>query len=111
MTWNDVLDHMTAAGLKPVEEIYMENYGTILAVERPEFAGRYFRCAYGVVKCGELRTEAFVFPSEIHLQEFLEIVGGDDPWWIARGNVVFHFPPADPVLVGNILDAVSISPR
>jgi hypothetical protein len=110
MIWNDVLDQLKAAGLNPVEEIYMENYGKILAAQRPEFAGRYFRCAYGVVKCGELRIEAFLFPYEGHLQEFLEVIG-DDPWWVARKNVIFHFPESDPAAVGNILDAISAASR
>ncbi|MBI4472493.1 MAG: hypothetical protein HY646_07475 [Acidobacteria bacterium] len=109
MTWNDVIDRLTRAGLKPAEETYMENYGTILSTQHAEFAGRYFRCAYGVVKCDGLRIEAFLFPYEGHLQEFLEVIG-DDPWWVPHQNVIFHFPVSDPVVVGNILDAVT-SPR
>jgi len=110
MIWNDVLDALRSAGLYPIEEIYMENYGKILAAQRPEFAGRYFRCAYGVVKCKGLRIEAFLFPSEGHLHEFLEVIG-DDPWWVTRKNAVFHFPVSDPAVVGNILDAISPGPR
>ena len=49
MNWDDVIDRLTAADLKPIEEIYMEHYGKVLTAERPEFHGRYFRCTYGVV--------------------------------------------------------------
>jgi hypothetical protein len=110
MTWDNILDVLKAAGLDPVEEIYMENYGKILAAQRPEFSGRYFRCAYGVLKCSGLRVEVLLFPDEGHLQEFHEIAG-DDPWRVARGNAIFYFPISDPAVVGNILEAISGSPR
>jgi hypothetical protein len=110
MIWNDVLEQLHAGGLNPVEEIYMENYGKILAVQRPEFAGRYFRCAYGVVLVNGVRVETFLFPSEIHLQEFLDVIG-DDPWWVSHKNVIFHFPPSDPDVIDNILGAISSSAR
>ena len=62
MNWDDVLDRLQAADLKPTEEIYMEHYGKVLAVQRPEFQGRYFRCTYGVLLCEGLRLELFLFP-------------------------------------------------
>jgi hypothetical protein len=96
---------MKSAGLDPVEEIYIDNYGNTLPLDRPEFRGRFFRCARGVVKCGDLRIEAFLFPSETHLQDFLE-VAGDDPWWVAQQNVLLHFPEADPAVVGTIMEAI-----
>jgi hypothetical protein len=88
----------------------MENYGKILAAQRPEFAGRYFRCAYGALKCNGLRVEVLIFPDAGHLQEFCEVTG-DDPWRVARKNVIFHFPVSDPTVVGNILDAISSAAR
>ena len=109
MNWDDVIDRLTAADLKPIEEIYMEHYGKVLTAKRPEFHGRYFRCTYGVVKCSGLRVEVFLFPSEVHLHEFLEVIG-DDPWYLATRNAVLHFPECDPALIGNILDAIS-APR
>jgi hypothetical protein len=105
MVWNDLLDRMKSAGLDPVEEIYIDNYGNTLPLDRPEFRGRFFRCARGVVKCGDLRIEAFLFPSETHLQDFLE-VAGDDPGWVAHQNVLLHFPEADPAVVGTIMEAI-----
>jgi hypothetical protein len=110
MTWDDVLDRLAAANIKPIEEIYMEHYGKVLATERPEFHGRYFRCTYGILRCDGLRVEVFLFPSETHLQEFLDIIG-DDPWYVATANAVLHFPECDPSLIGNILDALRSAPR
>ena len=106
MTWDDLLDRMRSAGLNPVEEIYMENYGKILAVERPEFRGRNLRCAYGAAQCNGLRFETFLFPSEGHLEDFRDIIG-QDPWWIPHTNVILHFPESDPALVEKIMEAFS----
>jgi hypothetical protein len=107
MVWNDLLDRLTSAGLDPVEEIYIDNYGNTLPLDRPEFRGRYFRCARGVIQCRGVRVEAFLFPSEGYLQDFLEIVGAD-PGWVVHGNALLHFPESDPAAVGAILDALSV---
>jgi hypothetical protein len=110
MTWDDVIDRLRNAGLTPGEEIYMEHYGKVLAVQRKEFAGRNFRCTYGVIQCEGLRLEVFLFPSEGHLHEFLEVIG-DDPWYVPVGNAVIHFPECDPATIDNILDALSKAQR
>jgi hypothetical protein len=94
------------SGLNPVEETYMENYGKILSAQRPEFRDRMFRCAYGAVNIEGIDVEVYLFPDEIHREEFMEVVG-NDPWWLARGNVVFHFSESDPIIVTKILDAVT----
>jgi len=106
MNWNDVLDRMRASGLPTTEDTYMENYGKILTVERPEFRDRHIRCAFGVVNCGGLQIESYLFPSEGHLQEFVEIIG-EDPWWIPVANVMFHFPESDPAIIEKILESIS----
>jgi hypothetical protein len=106
MNWNDVLDRMRETGLPTIEDTYMENYGKILSMQRPEFRDRQFRCAYGQVTCGGMTIEAFLFPSESHMQDFLEILA-IDPWWISHGNIVLHFPESDPALVERILDAIA----
>ncbi len=110
MNWNEVIDRLQAADIQPIEEIYMEHYGKVLATERTEFRGRHFRCTYGVIRCGGLRIEIFLFPSETHLNEFLEVIG-DDPWYIAANNAVLHFPECDPSVIGNILDALDSGKR
>lgn len=110
MTWDDIIDRMRSAELSPVEEIYVDNYGNSLPLDYPEFQGRFFRLARGVVKCNGLKIEAFVFPSEGHLQEFMEVIG-DDPWWVVHKNIVLHFPVSDPAVVGNILDSISSPAR
>src|ERR1051325_11855494 len=101
MNWDDVIDRLTDGGCKPAEEIYMEHYGKLLAAQRPEFHGRYFRCTYGVILCGGVRLEVFVFPSEAHLQEFLEVIG-DDGRYLPVQNVVLHLPEGDLAGIGNI---------
>ena len=106
MNWNNVLDRMRDSGLPTVEDVYMENYGKILTAERPEFRGRHFRCAYGVMKCDGLQIETLLFPSEGHVQEFMEVLG-DIPRWVPFTNVVFHFPESDPAIIGKILEAIS----
>jgi hypothetical protein len=106
MNWDEVLDRLREAGLEPVEDIYMENYGKVLAAQRAEFSGRHFRCAYGVIRATELRIEIFLFPSEGHLQEFLEVIG-DDPRWVSRANVLLHLPESDPATLGTIVEALS----
>src|SRR5690348_6479543 len=105
MTWDDVIDRLEAAGLHPTEEIYMEHYGKVLAAQRPEFHGRNFRCTYGAVRCAGVRVEVFLFPSEGHLQEFLEVIG-DDPWYVPIHNVVLHFPESDPAIVDKIVGEI-----
>ena len=106
MVWNDLLDRMRSAGLNPVEEIYIDNYGNTLPLDRPEFRGRFLRCARGVIRCGNLRIEAFIFPSENDLQDFLEIAG-NDPRWVVHQNALLHFPESDPAVAGSILEAIS----
>src|SRR5438093_1140639 len=109
MVWNDLLDKLKAAGLNPAEEIYVDNYGNTLPLDRPEFRGRFFRCARGVVRLGDVRIEVFLFPSDGHLQDFTEIAG-DDPWWVSHDNVLLHFPVSDPAIVGKVIDAISPHP-
>jgi len=106
MIWYDVMARLKASGLNAIEETYMENYGKILSAQRPEFRDRSFRCAYGAVIIEGIDVEVYLFPDEIHLEEFMDVVG-NDPWWLARGNVVFHFSESDPAIVTKILDAVS----
>jgi hypothetical protein len=106
MIWYDVMTRLKESGLNPVEETYMENYGKILSAQRPEFRDRMFRCAYGVVKIKGIDVEVFLFPDEIQREEFTDVVG-IDPWWLARGNVVLHFPESDPAIVTRILDAIT----
>jgi len=106
MIWYDVMARLNESGLNPVEETYMENYGKILSAQRPEFQDRTFRCAYGVVHIEGIDVEFYLFPDEIHREEFLDVVG-NDPWWLARENVVLHFPDSDPAIVTKVLDAVT----
>jgi hypothetical protein len=110
MTWDDVIERLRTADMAPIEEIYMEHYGKILATQRPEFHGRYFRCTFGQVRCHNVPVEVFLFPSEDHLQEFLEVVG-DSPEYASTRNVVLRFPQADGTLIPNILDALSTTTR
>jgi hypothetical protein len=110
MKWDDVRERLQSAGMNPIEDMYMENYGKVLSSERAEFRGRYFKCTYGVVRCNGVRLEVFVFPSEIHRDEFLEVIG-DDPWYVPSGNAVLHFPECDPIVVDNILAALAAAPR
>src|SRR3954466_15107324 len=106
MIWYDVMARLKNSGLNPVEETYMENYGKILSSQRPEFQHRMFRCAYGAVNIEGMDVEVYLFPDEIHREEFMEVVG-NDPWWLGRGNIVLHFPESDPAMVAKILDAVT----
>ena len=106
MTWDDVLDRIRAAGLQPSEEIYVDNFGNALPSENPQFVGRFIRCARGVMNCRGVRVEAYIFPSEGQLQDFLDVIG-PDPWWIAHQNVALHFPESDPAVIGSILQAMS----
>ena len=107
MTWDEVLDKVRSAGLNASEEIYIDNYGNILPSEYSQFQGRFMRCARGVMKCDGLRVEAYIFPSEGQLQDFLDVIGSSDPWWIAHQNVALHFPESDPAVIGSILQAMS----
>ena len=110
MNWDDVIDRLQASGIQPIEEIYMEHYGKVLAAQRLEFSGRNFRCTYGVIRCEGTRIEVFLFPSESHPSEFLDVIG-DDPWYAAVRNAVLHFPECDPAVIGDILDALGAAPR
>ena len=106
MTWDDVLERLVSAGLDPVEEVYVDNYGNMLPTEYPRFRDRVFRCARGIIECGGVRIEAYVFPSESQLEDFMELIG-KDPLWVADHNVVFHFQESDPAFIGRILNAIS----
>ena len=105
MNWDDVIDRLDIAGVNAKEELYMEHYGKVLAVQRPEFHGRNFLCTFGKVRCEGIPVEIFLFPSDTHLQEFLEVVG-DDPWYLSTGNAVLHFPQCDPSTVDRIVGAL-----
>jgi len=105
MIWYDVMKRLEESGLNPVEEAYMENYGKILTAQRPEFRDRMFRCTFCVVRCSGFDVEFFLFPDEAHRSEFMDVVG-DDPWWMAHGNVVFHCPECDPDIVTRIVSAI-----
>jgi hypothetical protein len=106
MTWDDILEKLDSAGLHPVEEIYIDNYGNMLSIDHAPFKGRTFRCTRGIVRCGGEPVEIYLFPSESHLQDFVEVMNADLRW-VAHENVLFHFPKSDPALVGSILSAVS----
>ena len=106
MIWYDVMTRLRESGLNPVEETYMENYGKILSAQRPEFRDRIFRCAFGAVNVEGIDVEVYLFPDELHREEFMDVVGSD-PWWLARRNAVLHFPESDPAIVSKILDAIT----
>ena len=106
MIWYDVMKRLEDSGLNPIEETYMENYGKVLTAQRPEFRDRIFKCAYGLVRCGGIDLEVYLFPDEIHREEFMDVIGSD-PWWLARNNVVLHFPESDPAVVTKIVRAIS----
>ena len=106
MTWDDVLTRLEVCGLHPVEEIYMENYGKILAAQRPEFRERNFRCTYGVVNCQVVHLELFLLPDELQRGEFMEVIA-TDPWWLASNNVVLHFPECDLDTVAKIMESMA----
>lgn len=110
MNWDNVIDRLEAAHLKPVEELYIEHYGKVLATERPEFQGRYFRCTYGALQLEGTKVEIFLFPSEFHRDEFLEVIG-DNHWYVYTGNAVLHFPQGDPAVIANILQALTPATR
>jgi hypothetical protein len=106
LTWDDVLDSLNAAGIQATEEIYIDNYGNTLPLDRPEFSGRFFRCARGMIQCEGTRVEVFLFPSETHLKDFLEVIG-DNPGLVVHENIVLHFPESEPAATGKILEAIS----
>jgi hypothetical protein len=108
MTWDDVLDRLTDAGLKPIEDTYMENYGKLLAAERPEFQDRVIRCTYGRIRCAgpDLFLEVFLFPSESHVEDFLELMKADTSW-LAYDNAAVHFPNCDSSIVEKVLRGLS----
>ena len=106
MIWYDVMKRLADSGLNPVEETYMENYGKILTAQHSEFRNRIFRCAYGLVKCAGVDVEFYLFPDELHRSEFMEVVG-NDPWWMAQHNVVFHCPECDPAIVTKLVRAMN----
>ena len=107
MNWDDVLQRLRSGGLSPVEKTYMENYGTILAVEDPRFSGRYFRCAYGAVECRGVRIDAFLFPSEGHREEFIEIAANDGSRWVSCANIALHLPEGDLRLLDSIATVIA----
>jgi hypothetical protein len=106
MTWDDILEKLDSAGLHPVEEVYIDNYGNMLATHHAAFKGRIFRCTRGIVRCGGEPLEIYLFPSESHLQDFLEVMDADSRW-VAHENVLFHFSESDPALARSVLSAVS----
>ena len=105
MTWNDLLERMESAGLHPIEETFMENFGKVLAAQRAEFRDRYFRCTYGVVNCLDTRIEVFLFPDPAQSTEFLDLAG-TDPWWFMLSNAVLHFSECDPFVIQRVLTAL-----
>jgi hypothetical protein len=106
MIWPDVLERLQSAGFHPVEETYIDNYGNALPLEYPQFEGRFFKCARAVIDCDGVRVECFLFPSEVQLHDFLDVIG-DEPEWIPWANVILHVPPADPAVIRKITGAIS----
>jgi hypothetical protein len=106
MTWHDVLERFESAGLNPIEDTFMENYGKLLSAQQPKFRDRYFRCTFGVLHCGGTRIEVFLFPEPVQAEEFLEIAG-TDPWWFNQSNAVLHFTECDPDRVQTVMNAIA----
>src|SRR5262249_10840535 len=109
MNWDDLVDRMRQAGLDPREETYMEHYGKVLSAQRSEFRDRIIRCTYGKVLFGESSLEVFLFPSEGHLQDFVE-VSGEDASWGSLENALFRVQTSDPSLARRIVQAISKPP-
>jgi len=105
MTWDDILERLESAGLHPIEDTFMENYGKVLSAQRPEFRDRNFRCTHGVVHCDGLRIEVFLFPDSAQSTEFLDITGSD-PWWFSNANAVLHFSECDPDVIQKVMTAL-----
>ena len=76
MTWDDVRERLDSAGLAPVEEIYVDNYGNTLPTEYSGFQNRAFRCARGIMKCLDTKTG-----NEIWGKDFVTDYGLIPPGW------------------------------
>ena len=109
MTWDDVLTRLRMAGLHPVEETFMENYGKVLASQRPTFEGRSFRCTYGAARVDGVRIEVLLFPSEFHLNEFVDVIGVDSSRFVVE-NAILEFPECEPAIVARVVSALQTIP-
>ncbi len=102
MKWDDLLSRIRMAGSEPVEEIFMDNYGTILSRERAEFRGRYFRCTFGVARIEGIRFEAYTFASPADAAEFMDVIDDGGDWHSVR-NMVLHDLESDPGRMQRLL--------
>ena len=103
MNWDDLLDRIRQAGSEPVEELFMDNYGTILKKEHPELRGRNFRCTFGLATVEGFRFEAYTFASSGDAADFLEVID-DGSGWYGVSNMVFHDPKSDRTEMEHLLN-------
>ncbi len=102
MKWDDLLRRIGKEGSEPVEEIFMDDYGTMLSRERAEFRNRYFRCTFGVARIEGMRFEAYTFASPADAAEFMDVIDDGGDWHSVR-NIVLHDLERDPDRMQRLL--------
>ncbi len=106
MRCDDLLTRMRGAGMAPVEEDYLDDYGSFAARRHERLANRRFRCTYGRARVDGVPFEAYNFASEEEAVDFLDLVGDDGGRWARRRNVLIRVPSGAGDLLERVRDRV-----
>lgn len=88
MTLNDLLGSMRHAGLVPIEEDFMDDYGLVAERDHRVLRNRHFRCMFARVRVEEICFEAYVFPAATDAEEFEQLMQSETEGWTRRDNLV-----------------------
>lgn len=103
MTWEELVDGLSRSGHAPEELAFMENYGTVALGQQRVGEGRHLRCMFGTIRVdGDLRFDAYLFPSEAEAEEFLNLMR--ESGWRRLRNVVLRSEPAATPRLGALVE-------
>ncbi len=106
MRWDDLLARLREAGMAPVEEDYLDDYGSFAARRHERLANRLFRCTYGRARIGGVTLEAYNFASEEEAVDFLDLVGHDGGRWARRRNMLMRVPSDSGELLERVRERI-----
>lgn len=93
MHWDELLARLEEAGHAPQELDFMDDYGPIARRTLPALDQRRWRCLYGVARIhGDLRFEAYLFPSLDDAEDFHQLMAPVEIWFRVD-NVVLRAEP------------------
>jgi hypothetical protein len=106
VVWEELILRLSRAGLGPIEDDFIDDYGQFAARHIPRLRDRFFRCTRGRLIVENCRVEAYRFSSESEAEDFLMLMSGEGGRWAIRSTLVLRVEEDREELLDRILTAL-----